>query len=114
MIWSPAPGDHRPSWRPSRRLSRTPITPTTPPLVSPPPPWEVLLPMLQVAALLGVVGWAVFLAVTADPWLAMLVVGLTCGLAHKIVTVIRAVERAQQAEPVAFDAGRVDLDHDDW
>ncbi|MEV4364599.1 hypothetical protein [Nonomuraea sp. NPDC049625] len=113
MTWSPAPGDRHSSWRPSRHLFRTPITPT-PPLVSPPPPWEVLLPMLQVAALLGVVGWAVFLAVTTDPWLAMLVVGLTCALAHKIVTVVRAVERAQGAEPVAFDAGRVDLDDDDW
>ncbi|MFI7455467.1 hypothetical protein ACIBQX_48970 [Nonomuraea sp. NPDC049714] len=98
MTWSPAPGA-----RPSRL-----------PLVSPPSPWEVLLPMLQTTALLGVVGWAVFLAVTTDPWLAMLVISLTCALAHKIVTAVRAAERAKRSEPVTFDAGRVDLYDNEW
>ncbi|RVX39127.1 hypothetical protein EDD27_1470 [Nonomuraea polychroma] len=48
-------------------------------------------PLLQVAALLGVVGWAVFLAVTTNPWLAMAAVGLTCVAAYKLIAMVEAV-----------------------
>jgi hypothetical protein len=119
VIWSPAPG--------GRGRPRAPITAatpptspiigaiTSPPLVCPPPSWDAVLPVLQVTALHGVLGWAVFLAVTTDPWLAMFVVGLTCALAIKIVTAIRAAGRTAE-RLVTFDlppAGHVVLDRDD-
>jgi hypothetical protein len=92
-------------WDPERgaRPRRHPITGAPPPVPASVPP---LLPMLHVAALLGVVGWAVFLAATTTPWVAMGSVTLTCALAYKLVATVqayRAAERAERAQAVAFD-----------
>ena len=92
MTWSPPPGARPP---------RKPIT-TAPPALPP------LLPILHVTALLGVVGWALFLAATTDPWLAMLLVGLTCALAYKLVAMVDAVRAAELAKRVEFETARAE------
>lgn len=92
MTWSPAPGA-----RPPRK-----------PITTAPPAFPPLLPILHVAALLGVVGWAVFVTATTDPWQAMGLVSLTCALAYKLVAMVEAARAAERAKRLEFETARVE------
>ncbi|MGW4412106.1 hypothetical protein ACWEJ6_49470 [Nonomuraea sp. NPDC004702] len=64
-------------------------------------------------------GWAGYLAITADPWPAILVITLSCAVAAKIVSVFRAARAARASgEPLPFDVPAwlvmLDRDHDEW